>query len=119
MRSNSEVLRRCSKSRSTDVTNFLEDSPCQACGNGRVLQTSWANVNLGRRFVDCPNDRCKDFEWFDPPMWARSMQIIPRLLRVRNNMENELSMRKKKEKMLWIALTVNWVMFAYMWFLQM
>ncbi|KAH7866229.1 hypothetical protein Vadar_017434 [Vaccinium darrowii] len=107
MRSNSEVLRLCSRSRSTDVTNFLEDNPCQVRGNRRVLQTSWTNVNPGRRFVDCPNDSCKDFEWFDPPMCPRSVQIIPGLLRVRNNMEKELSVRKKKEKMLWIALAAG------------
>ncbi|KAF7146750.1 hypothetical protein RHSIM_Rhsim04G0160000 [Rhododendron simsii] len=60
-------------------------------------------VNPGRRFVACPNKKCNDFEWLDPPMCKRSMQIIPGLLKMRTKMEEEISRRKNKEKMLWIG----------------
>ncbi|KAH7846465.1 hypothetical protein Vadar_014296 [Vaccinium darrowii] len=93
--------------RRSDVTNLMEDNPCAVCGNRRELHTSWTAVNPGRRFVACPNDKCMDFAWFDPPMCERSVQINLGLLRMRNNMEKELLMRKKKEKMLWIALGMS------------
>ncbi|KAH7865850.1 hypothetical protein Vadar_012025 [Vaccinium darrowii] len=96
MRSNSEELRACRPMR-FEVGNFMEDNPCAVCGNQRDLHTSWTLVNLGRRFVACPNDKCKDFAWFDPPMCEKSVQIIPGLLRVRNNMERR-SWRGRKRR---------------------
>ncbi|KAH7853449.1 hypothetical protein Vadar_002550 [Vaccinium darrowii] len=54
-----------------DISNFMEDNPCIVYGNQSEMHTSWTMVNLGRRFVSCPNATCKDFGWFDLPMCDR------------------------------------------------
>ncbi|KAH7864188.1 hypothetical protein Vadar_026779 [Vaccinium darrowii] len=95
-----------------DIGNFIEDNPCNVCGNRREMHTSWTTINPGRRFVSCPNDSCKDFAWFDPPMCARSVQIIPGLLKKANKMEAEITRLKAKEKKLCVALAMTWVAIA-------
>ncbi|KAH7839980.1 hypothetical protein Vadar_010959 [Vaccinium darrowii] len=112
MRSTSSIL---SGARRPATHQAMEGSPCAVCGNVRELHTSWIPLNPGRRFVACPKEECKDFAWVDPPMCERSVQIIPRLLRKRNKMEEEISRRKKREKMLWIALGISWLIFGFFW----
>ena len=56
-----------------------------ACGRRAFVYTSWTDSNPGRRFWGCTNYRgdlnCGFFRWLDPPICARSKQIIPGLLR--------------------------------------
>ncbi|GJX70345.1 zinc finger, GRF-type containing protein [Tanacetum coccineum] len=68
-----------------------------ACGLEAVIKTSWTNRNPGRCFYSCPtlSPTCVNFlRWFDPPMCQRSVQIIPGLLRSRNELEEILAMRR-------------------------
>ncbi|KAI8536537.1 hypothetical protein RHMOL_Rhmol10G0265000 [Rhododendron molle] len=116
MSSTSNVLRQA---RRNDISNRMEDSPCPVCGNQRELQTPWTPVNPGRRFVACPKKKCNDFDWLDPPMCKRSVQIILGLLRMRNKMEEEISRRKNNEKMLRIGLGISWVLFEILWVWKM
>ncbi|PIN02751.1 hypothetical protein CDL12_24730 [Handroanthus impetiginosus] len=55
------------------------------CGKGTVRRTSWTDRNLGRRFLSCKSPKekggCNFFLSADPPMYGRSVQIIPGLLR--------------------------------------
>ncbi|GJX87321.1 hypothetical protein Tco_0339335 [Tanacetum coccineum] len=66
-----------------------------ACGLEAVIMTSWTNRNLGCRFYGCPtlSPTCVNFlRWYNPPMFQRSVQIIPGLLRSRNELEEILAM---------------------------
>ena len=69
--------------------------PVYVCGKRAYIYTSWTDSNPRRRFWGCTNYRgdlnCGFFRWFDPPICARSKQIIPRLLR----RLRELEMRGK------------------------
>ncbi|GJU53404.1 zinc finger, GRF-type containing protein [Tanacetum coccineum] len=84
-----------------------------ACGLDVVIRTSWTNRNSGRRFYGCPtlSPACVNFlRWFDPPMCQRSVQIIPGLLRSRNELEEILAMVEEKRRKLLKFLIISWVM---------
>ncbi|KAH7836598.1 hypothetical protein Vadar_003316 [Vaccinium darrowii] len=102
-----------------DISNFMKDNPCRFCGNQREMHTYWAMVNPGRRFVFCPNNVYKDFDWLDSPMRERSVQIIPGLLRRGNRMEAEIARLEAKEKKLFVALPMIWVAIAIVLFQKM
>nr|GEU98224.1 hypothetical protein [Tanacetum cinerariifolium] len=75
-----------------------------------VIRTSWTNRNPGRHFYGCPtlSPACVNFlRWFDPPMCQRSVQIIPRLLRACNELEEILAMVKEKR------LRCSWLVLGY------
>ncbi|GJY12927.1 zinc finger, GRF-type containing protein [Tanacetum coccineum] len=60
-----------------------------------MIRTSRTNRNLGRRFYGCPtlSPTCVNFlRWYDPPMCQRFVQIIPGLLRSRNDLEEIVAM---------------------------
>ncbi|GJR67235.1 hypothetical protein Tco_0013300 [Tanacetum coccineum] len=70
-----------------------------ACGLEAVIRTSWTNQNPSRRFYGYPTLRpaCVNFlMWYDPPMCQRSVQIIPGLLRSRNELEEIFAMVEEK-----------------------
>ncbi|KAM7507563.1 hypothetical protein LguiA_018016 [Lonicera macranthoides] len=46
--------------------------------------------NPGRRFRACEQGVCGYFSWVDPPMCKRSKEIIPGLLRKKNQLEDEV-----------------------------
>ncbi|GJX34062.1 zinc finger, GRF-type containing protein [Tanacetum coccineum] len=72
-----------------------------ACGLEAVIRTSWTNRNPGRRFYGCPtlSPTCVNFlRWYDPPMCQRSVQIIPGLLRSRNELEEIVAMVEEKRR---------------------
>ncbi|GJY37017.1 zinc finger, GRF-type containing protein [Tanacetum coccineum] len=73
------------------------------CGLEAVIRTSQTNRNPGRRFYGCPtlSPTCVNFlRWYDPPMCQRSVQIIPGLLRSRNELEEILAMVEEKRRSL-------------------
>ncbi|GKC94291.1 hypothetical protein Tco_1159733, partial [Tanacetum coccineum] len=60
------------------------------CNKRCLVRCSWTPHNLGRRFycwAQLFGTDCAFFDLFDPPMCARSTQIIPGLLRSRNLLE--------------------------------
>ncbi|GER38052.1 GRF zinc finger family protein [Striga asiatica] len=59
------------------------------CDKVARLQTAWTPANAGRRYFDCAEKACRFWNWFDPPMCARSKEIIPGLLRKINRLEAE------------------------------
>ncbi|GKA77915.1 zinc finger, GRF-type containing protein [Tanacetum coccineum] len=82
-----------------------------ACGLEAVIRTSWTNRNSGRRFYGCPtlSPTCVNFlRWYDPPMCQRSVQIIPGLLRSRNELEEILAMVEEKRRKLLTFLIISW-----------
>ncbi|GKD90580.1 zinc finger, GRF-type containing protein [Tanacetum coccineum] len=82
-----------------------------ACGLEAVIRTSWANRNQSRRFYGCPtlSPTCVNFlRWYDPPMCQRSVQIIPGLLRSRNELEEILAMVEEKRRKLLKFLIISW-----------
>ncbi|GJZ90164.1 zinc finger, GRF-type containing protein [Tanacetum coccineum] len=82
-----------------------------ACGLEAVIRTSWTNRNPGRRFYGCPtlSPTCVNFlRWYDPPMCQRSVQIIPGLLRSRNELEEILAMVEEKRRKLLTFLIISW-----------
>ncbi|GKD06639.1 zinc finger, GRF-type containing protein [Tanacetum coccineum] len=84
-----------------------------ACGLEAVLRTSWTNRNPGRRLYGCPilSPTCVNFlRWFDP-MYQRSVQIIPGLLRSRNELEEILAMVEEKRRKLLKFHIISWVVF--------
>ncbi|PWA46012.1 zinc finger, GRF-type [Artemisia annua] len=69
------------------------------CGKTATIKTSWTNRNSGRRFYYCP--ACGFIGWIDPPMCYRVVDVIPGILRARNELEEDLEeqfllMREKK-----------------------
>ncbi|GKC61195.1 hypothetical protein Tco_1088793, partial [Tanacetum coccineum] len=48
--------------------------------------------------------------WYDPPMCQRSVQIIPGLLRSRNELEEILATVEEKQSKLLKFLIISWVM---------
>ncbi|GJZ28484.1 zinc finger, GRF-type containing protein [Tanacetum coccineum] len=82
-----------------------------ACGLEAVIRTSWSNQNPGRRFYGCPtlSPTCVNFlRLFDPPMCQRSAQIIPRLLRLCNELEEIFAMVEEMK-----FLIISWVVFGF------
>ncbi|GKC99440.1 zinc finger, GRF-type containing protein [Tanacetum coccineum] len=82
-----------------------------ACGLEAVIRTSWTNRNPGRRFYGCPtlSPTCVNFlRWYDPPMCQRSVQIIPGLLRSRNELEEIVAMVEEKRRKLLKFLIISW-----------
>ncbi|GKB36644.1 zinc finger, GRF-type containing protein, partial [Tanacetum coccineum] len=81
-----------------------------ACGLEAVIRTSWTNRNPCRRFYGCPtlSPTCVNFlKWYDPPMYQRSVQIIPGLLRSRNELEEILAMVEQKRRKLEVAFLLD------------
>ncbi|GJS54151.1 hypothetical protein Tco_0627513 [Tanacetum coccineum] len=65
----------------------------------------------GRR-VDSPT--CVNFlRWYDSPMCQRSVQIIPGLLRSRNELEEIVAMVEEKRRKLLKFLIISWVVFGF------
>ncbi|GJZ89885.1 zinc finger, GRF-type containing protein [Tanacetum coccineum] len=87
-----------------------------ACGLEAVIRTSWTNRNPGCHFYGCPtlSPTCVNFLiWYDPPMCQRSVQIIPGLLRSRNELEEILAMVEEKRRKLLTFLIISWVIFEF------
>ncbi|KAH7836686.1 hypothetical protein Vadar_004364 [Vaccinium darrowii] len=76
------------------------------CREIRIQDTSWIDRNPGRRYMKCPNIVCDDSIWIDPPMCARSKQIILGLLRRIHKAEGEIETSKLNERKLWVVLAV-------------
>ncbi|KAL8223347.1 hypothetical protein R6Q57_018822 [Mikania cordata] len=91
------------------------DSPSMAfcaCGKQAIVRSSWTSKNPGRRFFSCPEQVSLD--GFDPPMCDRSVDIIPGLLKSKNDLQIQLkasvaeskSLKKKKLIFSWIGFFV-------------
>ncbi|KAL8257927.1 hypothetical protein R6Q59_029968 [Mikania micrantha] len=71
------------------------------CGRIAIIRTSWTSLNLGRRFHSCPRPvgQCRRFlGWVDPSMCPRAIDVIPGLLRAKNNTDEEVERLKSKIK---------------------
>ncbi|KAH7843116.1 hypothetical protein Vadar_012791 [Vaccinium darrowii] len=89
-----------------------DDLLCIICGTQKLIQTSWTDRNLGRRFISCPKNGCDEFAWLDPPMCRRSVRIIPGLLKKVNRLEMEAARAKAGEKKMKMYLVASWVVLA-------
>ncbi|GJS75718.1 hypothetical protein Tco_0725599 [Tanacetum coccineum] len=72
-----------------------------ACVLKAVIRTSWTNRNPCRHFYGCPTlspTYVNFLRWYDPPMCQRSVQIIPGLLRSRNELEEIVAMVEEKRR---------------------
>ncbi|GKE67187.1 hypothetical protein Tco_1521348 [Tanacetum coccineum] len=79
------------------------------CGLEAVIRTSWTNQNPCRRLYGCPtlSLTCVNFlKWYYPPMCQRFVQIIPELLRSRNELEEILAMVEEKQRKFLFLLDV-------------
>ncbi|GKA87065.1 hypothetical protein Tco_0808776 [Tanacetum coccineum] len=84
-----------------------------ACGLEAAIMTSWTNQNPSCRFYGCPtlSPTCVNFlRWYNPPMFQRSVQIIPGLLRSRNELEEILAMVEEKRRKLLKFLIIKELM---------
>ncbi|KAI3799773.1 hypothetical protein L1987_35076 [Smallanthus sonchifolius] len=73
------------------------------CGKEAIILTSWTSRNPGRRFYACPDrgSKCRFIRWFDHKKCQRCIDIIPDLLRAKNNLEetkNNLEVKVKAEE---------------------
>ncbi|CAL2249740.1 unnamed protein product [Prunus armeniaca] len=60
------------------------------------------------------NNGCVHFEWYDLEMCPCSKAIIPRFLRNRIRLEEEVAVLRAKQKKLWAVLVVSWfLVFAW------
>ena len=77
------------------------------CGQTALIHTSWNNRNLGRRFYGY----CDFIDWYDPPMCARSVSIIPGLLRARNAIQATLDDTRREAAKMKKYLILSWILF--------
>ncbi|KAK9048818.1 hypothetical protein SSX86_032214 [Deinandra increscens subsp. villosa] len=70
------------------------------CRREATIRTSWTELNPGRRFYSCALEggNCGLFGWVDPPMCARSSEVIPGLLCSKNLLEKEVKKLKGELK---------------------
>ncbi|PWA36196.1 zinc finger, GRF-type [Artemisia annua] len=88
------------------------------CGLRAKIRTSWTALNPGRRFYSCPKqDDCGFFDWFDPPMCARAVNIIPGLLRGRNELQEANNALVHQNGRLKKLLIGSWILFLVYLFL--
>ncbi|KAK1428087.1 hypothetical protein QVD17_16915 [Tagetes erecta] len=61
------------------------------CGKDATTRTSWTLKNPGRRFYACASQvaRCGFFEWLDEKRCQACTDIIPGLLRAKNDLESQ------------------------------
>ncbi|KAB1223183.1 hypothetical protein CJ030_MR2G011920 [Morella rubra] len=87
------------------------------CDIQASLKTSWTEKNLGRRFWGCPRFgkksmplACVYFAWYDPPLYKRTLEFFPPLMRRIKMLEAELQKQREKERRLEIGLVVSCVL---------
>ncbi|RAL48638.1 hypothetical protein DM860_000958 [Cuscuta australis] len=90
-------------SSSTRICHYGDWLDVPTCRRGKEMNiiTAWTDMNPGRRYWECGGKgyrKCRYWEWIDPPMCHRLMKIIPRLLKKKNSMEEEVTMLKKRIK---------------------
>ncbi|GJY65347.1 zinc finger, GRF-type containing protein [Tanacetum coccineum] len=83
------------------------------CQRPAVNRTSWTQNHPGRRFWACSRivTDCGFFRWIDPPMCARSVQIIPGLLRSMNDHQERVNAMAAANARLKICLVCSWMLF--------
>ncbi|KAG8377439.1 hypothetical protein BUALT_Bualt08G0033000 [Buddleja alternifolia] len=86
------------------------------CRRLAVIRCSWTDANPGRRFYSCELHRnaggCGFFVWLDPPMCERSRNVIPGLLGSTERLQVELQIARRREKRVWIAVVISWLIFV-------
>ncbi|KAL8206225.1 hypothetical protein R6Q57_009776 [Mikania cordata] len=84
-----------------------------ACGKQAIIRTSWTSKNPGRRFFSCQEQGCNTgfIGWFDPPMSDRSIDIIPGLLKSKNDLHIQLKTSVAESKSLKKKLIFSWIGF--------
>jgi hypothetical protein len=110
------------------------------CGRDATVRTSWTSKNPGRRFFCCADtvstsgsitytsktssttpkilfveqaSDCGFFCWYDQEMCChRAMDIIPGLLRAKNELEMKLKMSEEATKKLKRHLIMTWIGFS-------
>ncbi|PWA46103.1 zinc finger, GRF-type [Artemisia annua] len=89
------------------------------CGNQAAIRTSWTNNNPGQRFWSCPqiDSHCDFFSWLDPPMCARSRQIIPGLLSSRNEIQETLDAMAVGYRRMKFCLIFTLLVVVFMFFM--
>lgn len=68
------------------------------CDRMSVEKTRWHGADAGRRYRECADESCGFFKWVDPPLGARTVEVIAELLN-RNNETASRCMRKVDELM--------------------
>ncbi|RAL45779.1 hypothetical protein DM860_009643 [Cuscuta australis] len=71
------------------------------CGKEMNIITSWTDKNPGRRMWKCDGNgtqKCRYWEWLDPPICDRAKKIIPGLLKKSNAKDEEIKFLKKRIK---------------------
>ena len=53
---------------------------------------------------------CGFFAWLDPPMCQRALDVIPGLLRSKNQVEGRLRAKEKQARRLRVALYGTWLL---------
>ncbi|CAI9290670.1 unnamed protein product [Lactuca saligna] len=86
-----------------------------ACGNRDLaIVTSWSDRNLGRQFWSCLRNerRCGWSGWFDEPMCHRSVEVIPRLIRSMNKLQESLQQATLQARMYKLIILFSWALFS-------
>ncbi|KAL8193322.1 hypothetical protein R6Q57_026903 [Mikania cordata] len=84
------------------------------CGSSTSCTTSWTRRNPGRRFYCCKKKGkgCGFVAWADPPIYPRSMEVIPGLLSRCNKYEEIAKSRAKENLKLKVLLGCSWFLFV-------
>ncbi|KAL4576108.1 hypothetical protein LXL04_012197 [Taraxacum kok-saghyz] len=94
------------------------------CGKLAVVRTSWASINLGRRFYGCPltfrhnpifshmkGSRCRFIGWVDPPMCPHSIVVIPGLFKNNNITEALVEQYRRQTRKSKLCLILSFALF--------
>ncbi|KAL8046255.1 hypothetical protein ABFX02_08G165700 [Erythranthe guttata] len=71
------------------------------CGLAVKVQTSWTDLNPGRRFVTCPTrgaNKCQFYYWCDAKICDRGKIIIPGLLKKLNALQSKVAVQETQIK---------------------
>ncbi|PQM39063.1 uncharacterized protein Pyn_17987 [Prunus yedoensis var. nudiflora] len=93
-------------------------APCCCCGKVAQLQTLWTKSNPMTRFHACPksggrNNGCRFFCWVDDEMPPHEKGVMAWLLRRMRQLEQDIERMRAREKKLWVALFILWVVVVF------
>ncbi|KAL8246526.1 hypothetical protein R6Q59_007742 [Mikania micrantha] len=85
-----------------------------ACGKQAIVRTSWTSKNPGRRFFSCPEQGCKAgfIGWYNPTICDRSVDIIPGLLKSKNDLRVKVEESVAESRILKKKLLFSWIGFS-------
>ena len=76
------------------------------CNMRPKMLTAYTTKNYGRRFLKCPNGRCKYFHWYDSPLDNNTIKRIEKLEEKNKHLEANINVKDKQLTLMWCLVFV-------------